>query len=383
MLAESPIVGHLRAGGETGAQNSATLKSIETVKRHRCHYFLLLLFLLGWLRPPPLAPAHQHLLRTASCGGAPAQLGDHPRQCQEVREEGWAPPRAGVTGMRPRTLLGPIPPPLSLFSLTSSPLLASLGSLSLLYPEMSVFLGCTLSLVAVSMAAYLHVCLSLAKVFPQQVCWYFPTSLPFPCHISLPLQQLIWTGYSSCGLWLPGSLGSWDLLSFVHLLSQIPWHRLGVRPASQYHAPKTRNMEMDSRRYQKIWQQWPRNHRIRTSPELCPLLASGDPFLFSPPDCYWIAQTIVIVRKEVKGQEVFLTLSLWLTTWPPFLCCFFFSSPCPHRYLSPKIAPLPDYQLIVSFSPWFKHFLTLHVINFLVLLSLPLKVFAHNLHNNS
>lgn len=200
MLAESPTVGHLRAGGETGDQNSATLKSIETVKRHRCHYFLLFFFLLGWLRPPPLAPAHQHLLRTASCGGAPAQLGDHPRQCQEVREEGWAPPRAGVAGMRPRTLLGPIPLPLSLFSLTFSPLLASLGSLSLLYPEMSVFLGCTLSLVAVSMAAYLHVCLSLAKVFPQQVCWYFPTSLPFPCHISLPLQQLIWTGSSSCGL---------------------------------------------------------------------------------------------------------------------------------------------------------------------------------------
>lgn len=126
MLAESPVVGDLRAGGETGAQNSATLKAIETIRRHRCHYFLLLFSLLGWLRPPPLAPAHQRLLRTASRGGAPAQLGDHPRQCQEVREEGWAPPRAGVTRTRPRTLLGPTPLPSSLFSLTFSPLLASL-----------------------------------------------------------------------------------------------------------------------------------------------------------------------------------------------------------------------------------------------------------------
>ena len=99
---------------------------------------------------------------------------------------GLGPPRAGVAGMRPRTLLGPIPLPLSLFSLTFSPLLASLGSLSLLYPEMSVFLGCTLSLVAISMAAYLHVCLSLAKVFPHK------PSIPLPYVTSPPAADLDW-----------------------------------------------------------------------------------------------------------------------------------------------------------------------------------------------
>lgn len=45
-------------------------------------------FLLGWLGPPPLAPAHQHLLRATSCRGAPSQPGYHPQQHQEVREVG-------------------------------------------------------------------------------------------------------------------------------------------------------------------------------------------------------------------------------------------------------------------------------------------------------
>ena len=117
-------------------------------------------------------------------------------------------------------------PFVSLFFDFLSPPCLSWISFSLLFPGTSVFLGCTLSLL---LSAWLPI--SLTKVFPQQVCCYFPTSLPFPCHISLPLQQPIWTGSSSCGLWLPGSLGFWDLLSFVHLLSQILWHRLGVHPS--------------------------------------------------------------------------------------------------------------------------------------------------------
>lgn len=90
----SPVAEDMRSGGETGAQDPAT----GTLQRHMCDCFLLLFFLLGWLGPAPLAPACHHLLRAASCRGASAWPGDHPWQRQEVREVGWAPPRAGLQG---------------------------------------------------------------------------------------------------------------------------------------------------------------------------------------------------------------------------------------------------------------------------------------------
>ena len=154
-------------------------------------------------------------------------------------------------------------------------------------------------------------------------------------------------------------------------------------PASQYRAPKIRNMERDSRGYQKTWQQWPRNHRVCTSPEFSPLLASGSPFLFSPP---WFLLNCANNCNSKKGSEGPrghpdpITLTHHVASIS-LLFFFFSSSPGPHRYLSPQIALLPDYPVIVSFPPWVKHFLTLRVINFLVLLCLPLKVFAHKLHN--
>lgn len=77
---------------------------------------------------------------------------------------GLGPAQGWATGMRCCPLLGPIPLPLSLFSFTFSPFLASLGALlSLLYPRTSVFLGCTLSLIAVSMN-----CLSPRLSFPNK-----------------------------------------------------------------------------------------------------------------------------------------------------------------------------------------------------------------------
>lgn len=91
-----------RAGGETGAQDPAigTLKGAGITVSPP-------FFLLGWLRPPPLAPAHQHRLRAASCRGAPSQPGDHPQQHQEVREVGWTLPRALAAGVRQDHIPGP------------------------------------------------------------------------------------------------------------------------------------------------------------------------------------------------------------------------------------------------------------------------------------
>lgn len=199
-------------------------------KRHRCHYSVLF-FLLGRLRPSPLAPAHQHLLRTASCRGAPAQLGDHPWQCQEVREEGWAPPQAGLAGVRPRTPLVPFLPLCLSFLWLSLPSLPLMDLFFFAIPwNISVSRGYSVS------GCCQHDCLSPCLSFPNR--GISPTSLlvfphkpsiPLPYFTSPPAADLDWV--LELWLWLLGSLGFWDLLSFVHLLSQIPWHRLGVHPS--------------------------------------------------------------------------------------------------------------------------------------------------------
>ena len=171
-------------------------------------------------------------------------------------------------------------------------------------------------------------------------CGIFPDqgSNPCPLHWQADSQPLRHQGS-------PG-----DPFLLVHLLSQILWCKLGVYPSISV----TCSQHWKHREgFQKIWQNWPWNCRIHTSPKFSPHLASGSPFLFPRPDFYLIAQTIVIARKEMKGQVVILALLPSLTSWPPFF--WVFSSPCPRRHLRPKIALLPVYQFIFSFSPWFKH----------------------------
>lgn len=95
------------------------------LKKAQMWLFLFCFFLLGWLRPPLLAPAHQHLLRTAPGCALPAWPGDDPQQHQEVSGR---PDPAEVLGCRERqhTGLGPLPLRLSRFGFLSH--LTSFGS---------------------------------------------------------------------------------------------------------------------------------------------------------------------------------------------------------------------------------------------------------------
>lgn len=142
-------------------------------------FLCLLFFLSGWLRPPPLAPARQHLLGAASCRGASARPGYHPQQHQEVRE--GAAPCPGPRLQRRGSTRSWVP----FLSLCLSSLCLSLPAspplgfffLSLLYPQKSVFLGC----VSASCQPELPACYQahLSELGFSQQALHTPDGFPF------------------------------------------------------------------------------------------------------------------------------------------------------------------------------------------------------------